>query len=216
MRFSGIASEPRVNITATAAAFWSAIAATISAVAALVALGVNRANLRQSVKPEIQLLDWSRSTLQRGATAIDTIRIGTLKNVGRGVAMHVHMNIEGNMRNNVPLAFMSTAMLSLLASGESQPIELDIALLWQNVKERKSGKWLNLRLSILCWDTINRRHMTTFDLFVLNSPLIGSVSNEIARGVMLTTRVSSSRSVHALRLQRHVSRLPGLSWLAPK
>lgn len=207
-----------MSITATAAAFWSAIAATVSAAAALVALSVNRMSLRQSVKPELHLLSWSRSTVQHGGSAVDTIRIGTLKNVGRGVAMHVHMNIEGNMRNNrVPLAFMSTAMLSLLAPGESHAVELDIALFWQNVKERRTtGKWLNLRLSILCWDTINRRHMTTFDLLVLNSPLIGSVSNEIARGVMLRTRATSSRSVRALQLQRFVSRVPGLGWLAPQ
>lgn len=207
-----------MNITATAAAFWSAIAATVSAVAALVALSVNRANLRQSVKPEIQLLEWSRSIVERGESAIDTIRIGTLKNVGRGVAMHVIVNVERNMRrNHIPLALMSTTMLPLLAAGESHKAEIEIMLIWENVKESKAGKWIGPRISVLCADTINRRHQTTFDLFVIDKSRGNSVvSHSIAPGVMLTTRTSSSRSVRGLQLQRLVSRVPGLGWLAPK
>lgn len=206
-----------MGISATTAAVWSTAVATVSAISAFVALSVTRTSLRQSVKPELHLDDWCRSIVQRGHAHIEVLRISTLKNVGRGVAMHVYMNLERSMRYRTPLAFMSTVTLPLIAAGESRAVEIEIPLLWENVKEKgRSGKSLNLRISVLCSDTINRRHETTFDFVVIEKPPANIVANVVAPGVALTMRSPSSRSVRALYVQRLVSRIPGLGWIAPR
>lgn len=205
------------NASATAAAIWSAVAATVSATAALVAVYFNRSNLHQSVRPELQLLNWQRESVRRGTLTIDVLRIGEIQNVGRGPAMNVVMILEGGTRYRTPMAFMSTKFIPLLAPDKREAADIEVSMHWENVKEGKGGgKFLSLSLVILSWDTLGRRHKTVFSIFAVElANSAGAVLNPIVPGVMMPMRRTWIRSPWTLRLQTQLSRLPFLGRLAP-
>src|SRR5262245_47713927 len=63
--------------------FWSAIAATASAVTAMLAMRIQRRNLLESVRPELVLDRWTRTREPH-----DVIGVGVVRNVGKGVALN--------------------------------------------------------------------------------------------------------------------------------
>lgn len=207
-----------MNSTEIAAPVWSAVAATVSAASALLALRFGRANLHQSVRPELHLIGWSRHEIQRGDLTVDTIKIATINNLGRGAALRVYINIEDNLRNGrVPLAFMPTVRCPLVGTDGEEKLELEMSICWENVKQSKvGGKFISPSIVIYSWDTLDRRHKTTFRLFVVPLSVTNSLlSDQVADGVSLSMRSTVSRSVWLLKLQRALSRLPGLRRLAP-
>jgi hypothetical protein len=67
------------------AAIWSAIAATFSAVAAITMALIHRRNLIESVRPELVIGDWERSSVGMHDSHHDVIRFSKISNYGRDV-----------------------------------------------------------------------------------------------------------------------------------
>ncbi|MEP7151469.1 MAG: hypothetical protein ABI856_07165 [Nitrospira sp.] len=116
---------------ATIAALWSAVAASFSALAALVAMLIQHRNLLESVRPELVLVGWGRLPRGNGDAAHEVVTIKSIKNVGRGAALHVHLD-SMYMIDNRPVAVLSTKRLSILAPNESVELGGEISLWWQN------------------------------------------------------------------------------------
>ena len=85
-RYSGGRIQGRPTLTA---AIWAAIAATFSAISSLLIVLIQRRNLLESVKPELVLTGWERTPRGQGGSAQEVISFKTIRNVGRGPALHV-------------------------------------------------------------------------------------------------------------------------------
>ena len=63
---------------------WSAIAASAAAVSAFLLYRILRQELLESVRPQLVLTNWSRTTEGEGEQVHDVIEFKRIKNVGRG------------------------------------------------------------------------------------------------------------------------------------
>lgn len=159
-------------ITATV---WSAIAASFSAVTAFLMFRVQRTNLRESIRPELVLSGWSRRG-HNEAHEIEALGFSTIRNVGRGPALHVYMNALGSDARSRPLYTMSTITCPIIAAGESHDLEESILLYARNIRE--TGHPV-APVDILIWyhDLHGRRYETRYNLAV-------SVGDTLMAGVM--------------------------------
>ena len=80
-------------------AFWSAVAATFAALSSLLLMLIHRRNLIESIRPELVLTGWTRSERGERDKNREAIRIATIKNVGRGAALEIRMNVIGIDKN---------------------------------------------------------------------------------------------------------------------
>jgi len=104
---------------ATIAALWSAVAASFSALAAVVAMLIQRRNLLEAVRPEFVLVGWGRLPRGDGDAAHKVITIQSIKNVGRGAALHVQLD-SMYMIDHRPVAVLSTKRLNSRAERVSR------------------------------------------------------------------------------------------------
>ena len=188
--------------TPSAPAIWSAVAAWFAAVTALVVMLFQRRSLLEAARPELVLTDWKRHKAGSGDSERDVLSFDTVRNVGRGTALHIYMNAFGK-RDDRPTYVMSTTRLPLLAAGEGEQVGCDISLWWDNVPADSAGnQYLPIHITIHAWDSRNRRHITDYRFLAV--PLGGSqgVTDAIAPGVMLISRKVSTDSVWRLKLQR--------------
>jgi hypothetical protein len=187
----------------TYAAIASAIAAGFSAVSAFFAMRIQRPNLGESVRPELVLTDWSRTSTGDGSEEI--LRFAGIKNVGRGTALHVVVSGSRTVDNR-PVFVTSTQRIAILAPNEAKPIDGRTLIAWQNVGPQSDGsKYLGLTIQIACWDLIWLRHRTRYILIVSQK---GSMPEALAPGVALTNRVTETRSRRRLKLLRTIGRVP--------
>jgi hypothetical protein len=191
------------------AALWSAVAATCSALTAFFVMRIQRRNFLESVRPQIVLEEWSRAK----DSEPDALSFNAVRNVGKGVALHVHMNAGATTKGTVdrpsgaPRAAMSTARYPVLASNDRAELGCTILLFWQNAKSKDGGtKSIPLTIQIFCWDTADRRHETRYELMVFERTALHQVTSDVAPGVTFGTRRVTHRSVRALRLARRVKR----------
>ena len=159
---------------------------------------------------------WSRARRGEGDVGHEVIKFETIKNVGRGAALHVHL---GGMQeiDGRPTAILSTKRLPILAVNETSDVNGEITVWWKNVHPDVSGnKYLPISIRIFCWDSRGRRHETKYSLFIveLNGKVI--LTDDIAPGVALSTRTTVSKSVRALKIRAKLASIPGLRWLAMK
>ena len=70
------------------AATWSAIAATLSAVAAFLLWRTEHRSFQHSARPEVVVTGWARDASAKP----DKITFNAIENVGHGSALHIHMN----------------------------------------------------------------------------------------------------------------------------
>jgi len=196
-----------IKDAATTAAFWSAIAATCAAVSSFLIFLVQRRNLLESVRPEIVLIGWSRYKRGNGDAAHEVIAFQTIKNVGRGPALGVYINLKG-FGPERPTAVLSTKRLPILAAGESEESAGEIILWWKNVKENPQGKYLPLNIQIYCWDSRNMRHETLYHMLAIELGDRSAIADEIAPGVGLSLRKTVTRAVWSLKFQRTLARVP--------
>jgi hypothetical protein len=110
-------------------AVWSAVAATGSFVTAILVWMVQRANLLESVRPELFLDDWSRS--DAGAET-DTVTFRSIQNVGRGAAFNVILTCLHPPDR--PTAVMSSMAVSIVPLGTPKEVDCQVQLYWRWVK----------------------------------------------------------------------------------
>ena len=200
----------------SAAAIWSAIAASFAALSSFLILLIQRRNLLESVRPELVLTDWNRRVEGEGDAAHDRISFQTIRNVGRGAALHIHLS-AAHMNENRPTAILSTVRLPILAADEASKVNGEIVVWWKNVNPDAQGrKHLSITVVILCWDSRGMRHETRYSLFAVESSENVVVTDPIAPGVMLGSRTTTTRSIWLLKLFERARRLPGLSRLRHK
>jgi hypothetical protein len=188
-------------VPTTLPAFWSAFAATASAIAAIVMVFIQRRNLLEAARPEIVLSNWSRSVVQAGTVHGDTVRFATIENVGRGPAFHVYINAS-RIVDNLPQVFMGTVQLPILPHGRAEHVRGDILLHWQNAPGESGRKHLPIQVVILCWDSRGYRHTTRYNMLAVEVGGNVTVDENIAPCVTLGTRTTHARSVRSLKSAR--------------
>lgn len=186
-------------------ATWSAIAATGSAAAALLMWRIQRRNLHESVRPELVLTDFSRRKEGSGKGAHEVIRFSKIRNVGRGPALNIHMNIDFS---NPPTAVLATQRIPILAPNETMNIDGDIIVWWKNVPPHgdQKDKFLVIKITMFCVDTGDMRHETRYTLMAIEHPGMGSfVTDEVAPGVGMGFRTRTTQSLWRIRLVNKVN-----------
>jgi hypothetical protein len=202
---------PEVGQAATRAvalwpAIWSAIAASFAALSSIVLVVIHRRNLLESARPELALLDWTRTGVRAGDT--EQLCFRRIKNVGRGSALHLHIDASSNVEKEgkaYPVAFSSTRRIPILGPNEEFEVNQSIDLWWANARWAAPGpghRFIMLPIRIIAWDARNQRHETTYELFIqeMNSPLLRS--NTDAPGIDIGRRFTRSRPVWLLKVER--------------
>lgn len=151
----------------SAAAIWSAIAASFAALSSFSIMLIQRRNLLESVRPELALTGWTRRIEGQGDAAHEVIAFQTLRNVGRGAAFHIVINAAHIIANR-PAAVLSTTRLPILATNETNDLNGEIVVWWKNVEPDSQGhKHLPITVEIFCWDSRGMRHETRYNLFAV-------------------------------------------------
>lgn len=189
---------------------WSAIAASLAAVAALVMMLIQRQNLRESIRPELVLDGWSHITAGQGSSAYDIIAFQTVRNVGQGAALHINLDCHHEI-DNYPTAGMSTRRLAILAPGESHNLNGEIIVYWKNVSGDSGSKSLSITVKILCWNSRSVVHETLYKLRAVELAAQATVQNPIAPGVLLTTRTPTAPALWVRRTLGQRLRLEGFA-----
>lgn len=202
----------------SAAAIWSAIAATFSAIAAITIMRIQHRNMLDSARPELILIGWDRKIRQQGDRKYEIITFNKIRNVGKGSALHLYIH-SSKIIDDRPVAVLSTERLSILPANEEYEINGEITLFWDNVPTHDSGhKYLSIEIKIYSWCSRGYRHETIYTLMAVepfkNHIVVGS--SEIAPGVMLTTRKTINKPVWRLKLNRKLSCLPIIGKYIPK
>lgn len=191
------------------AAIWSAIAASFAALSSFLIMLIQRRTLLESVRPELVLTGWDRKTEGTGDVQRDVIIFKKVKNVGRGVAFHVNTFSLTQLVQNKPTVMMSNIRLPLLAVNEESDVDGRIMVWWDNVVGEQYGfKRVPVQITLLSWDSRGRRHETIYSIMVI--ALCGQtlVADEIAPGVMYSSRRTTIRPVWLLKLKRAIGKIP--------
>jgi hypothetical protein len=153
-------------------------------------------------------MEWSRASRGDGSHAREVLSFQKIKNVGKGVALHVYLQCFHTVQDE-PTAVLSTVRLPIIAANEEVQVDGEITLLWKNVDEHSAGsKFLGINLKILCWDSHGMRYETNYDLMAVELSANATVSDQIAPGVGLGTRHTIVRSGRRLRLRGRLQRIP--------
>jgi hypothetical protein len=183
----------------SAAAIWSAIAASFAAFSSFLVMRIQRRTLLESIRPELVLNGWSRRAEGQGDAAHEVIAFQTLSNVGRGAAFQIMITITPNIIANRPASvpLLSPILIPILAVDKTNDLKNGgIIVYWKNVTPDSQGlNRLSMTVEISCWDSrgTRQRHATRYDLFVveLSQNLLGMT--EIAPGVALMNRTTVAR-----------------------
>jgi hypothetical protein len=177
------------------AAVWSALAATSAAIAAFLLWRTEQKSFRHSARPELVLTGWQRLEAGDKPLAPERVAFATIENVGRGPALHVHINSFSLADDDRPKTIMSTIRESLVAAGSRAKVDGVISIWWNNVAGSPGSKSLPISIDMLCWDTTGTRYRTEYHLFVVElSPRVG-VADAVAPGVMLAGRTVTEAPV---------------------
>ena len=197
--------------SSNAASIWSAVAATCSAIAAITIVRIQRNNMLDSAQPELILTEWSRKNRGHGDQNIELLTFKKIQNVGKGSALHLYLN-SSKVIDNKPLAISSTQRLSILPPNGEYEINGEITLFWNNATSSMEGgpKYIPIDVKIYSWCLKNYRHETLYKLMAfepLNKNIVDD-GNEIAPGIILTSRTTVKNPVWKLKMFRQLSRLP--------
>jgi hypothetical protein len=96
----------------SAAAIWSAIAASFAAFSSFLVMRIQRRTLLESIHPELVLNGWTRRAEGQGDVADEVIAFRTLSNMGRGAAFQIMITITPNTIDNRQLLSLSIHPLS--------------------------------------------------------------------------------------------------------
>jgi len=177
-------------------AVWSAIAASFSAISAVLMVFIQRRNLLEASRPELVLTGFSR-----GPSAVvpefDALGIQQIRNVGKGAALNVVMNSSKNAPDGGMLAGMGTLNIPIIAAGETIDIASEIMLWWHNLPDAQS--FVGIPVTIWCWDSREMRHVTDYTLLLASPSLAHIQSNGPAPGILSITRTTNTSPVWLLK-----------------
>jgi hypothetical protein len=175
---------------------------------------IHRRNLFESVRPELVLIGWERrrsidpssEVISYSTPASEVISFRTIKNVGRGIAFHIHVTAlyKALFDPNYPSSFgLSTVRLPVLGPNETTDLDGRIEVSWGDVKQPSDAetKAVGVTISIFCFDTRGARHETEYTLVCIEKPPEGDETEVIAPGVVLTGRKTTARSAHSIRIE---------------
>jgi hypothetical protein len=169
-------------------ALWSAVAAFFSAGAAFLMVRIQRRSLLESVRPEVIVTLWQRSSGEGGD---DILAYPKIRNVGRGAAYNVavwtdHAHIMDPLDVTPILGPLDE--VPILAPGDSEILQYGrLILWWKNLPGTDAAlKALSVKLKITCSDARNVQHTTEYRLHIIPLTPDVSVAHEVAAGVMVT------------------------------
>jgi hypothetical protein len=186
---------------------WSAagaIAAALAAFAAVVtAIFSYRAqvrSLRDSVRPDLVLSDWSlRPDSERG-----WIRVGRIENVGNGPARHVSLTLS--KPGEAEAAVMSTSYKAALPAGDSYAPPYEGVFYWEYGLTGGDEEVITLDLDVVFSDTHGNRYTITHHLITHKPGVIfGDGIEKLCDNLYLTRsdpKVQSSQSVRRREFAR--------------
>jgi hypothetical protein len=182
-------------------ALWSAIAASFSALSSFVVMMIQRANRLDAARPELVLTGWSRRQEGTEESARDVITFQTIRNVGKGHALDVMLNLR-QIDPRQPTATLSTMHLPILAPSEVHEVNGEIIAWWKNVPADKDRlQRLDVTIRVVSTDSLNILHETKYWLLIVPLSSAQGVTDAIAPGVRLLTRTTASRPLWRLRLR---------------
>lgn len=184
----------------------SAVAATLSAIAAIVMWRTEVNILRHTARPELILSGWSRGPV--GERSTEKIAFKHINNVGNGSAIHPYVNSFSIADDKRPLVSMSTIWGDVIPPGGCLDVKDEMLIYWNNVAGEPGSKSVPINIDMFCWDTIGLRYRVKYSLCV--GQLSGKIhmANEIAPCVMLGSRVVEVQSVRSLKIKRKLSKWP--------
>jgi hypothetical protein len=183
-------------------AIWSAIAASFSALSSFLILRIHRINLLESVRPELVLTDWNMKDW--GATgSLNLITFSGVQNIGRGAAINVAITgVKTSSVDNFPVALVDYIRIAIVASNASAQIDGTVTLFWNNAKVwKEQDKYILVEICVSYWDTRNRRHETQYNLLAFDHDTMMASSNQIAPGLFIVSRRTTSRPVWLLKMK---------------
>lgn len=185
----------------------ASFAAAFSALSSFLIWRISRQNLLAAVRPELVLGGWTRRPLRTGDTELDAVVFETLTNVGRGFAMHIHVNAYHiDEATNRPIFVLSSLHLPTLAPNETATANGEIALYWKNVEPDEAGsKHLPIAIELIYRDSGSMQYKTRYVLVAV--PERQAVANPIARGVMQGERLTTRKRIRQRRLRWNTSLL---------
>jgi hypothetical protein len=200
-------------VTTLYTAICAAIAASFSALSSFLLMLIHWQNLLETVRPELVLVEWTRSIGREEDATRDVISFRTIKNVGRGPALNVFLNASNAVRDPAK-AMVTTKRLPILAASEANDLNGEIKLWWKNVVPGKDQiKLIPISIIIHCWDSRGMRHETRYNLMASESTQMLNPVDEIAPGVFLLSRTTSARPLRWLKFLRSMRRIPLLGRL---
>jgi hypothetical protein len=174
--------------------------------AALVAMRIQGANRRDAARPEIVVTGWKRSTRTVAGRSVDSLQFDSIRNVGKGPALHVQVNCVDAAGSPGP-AWMASLRVAIIATNEVQTVSGEITLHWDRPDHKyPNPKMISVSLRILAWDTLSYRHETLYKLVAVPQDLPGGFDEEVADGVMLLQRLTTTRPVWLLKLKARIGR----------
>jgi hypothetical protein len=189
---------------------WSAFGAICSATCAFLVWKIQRRNLLESVRPELVLSDWHRSTQFPGQPSeFELIEFRKIWNYGRGCAFRILINEADSpllLLPNPPATVMtfSTQVLAPTAPNNCAEIQGRIHVYWNNVA---GPKHLRIKLDIGYSDTRDNRYRTFYSLSIAQDPATYPAPWNIAPG-MTAHRATTVTHARLLRTYIRLSRLP--------
>ena len=196
-----------------AAAAWSAVAASFSAIAACLSWRAQVRGLRQAHRPEIVLSDWHR--IQAVNPDRDLVTFNCVSNAGRDTAVPVLINASQGRTAVAPLYAMSTIRLPYLVAGASTRVSGEIMLFWENARIPSGGhKGMHVEIRAMYVDPLGVHHTTTTSLFVtedVDAPHAGT--SRIASGIYFSSHITRSMPSWRRQVTQSLRRWPILGRL---
>lgn len=198
----------------SAAAVWSAVAASFSALTAYLSWRAQVRTLHHSFRPEIVVANWTRAS---GPTETgDQLFFSTIKNTGRDTARQIIVHASGKADDERLTYVSGNVNVAGLVAGEQVTVDGRIILLWSHVpKHGTLGKLLSITVKVWSWDALGIRHTTKLLLLVMESAE-AQLANAVclAPGVFLQSQTTESVPVFRLKILNAIGRIPLLGRLA--
>ena len=170
-------------------AFWAAIAAISSAIAATGTWIQQRKNFLNSIRPVLSLSDWAIQHLESGVSR--TITIGSITTYGQGPAVYITGSLQASKSSDTA-HLLRSYIATILPPKEKQIIECKGMLNWNagyspNAQNKTNDK-IALRLSIYYEDLYGNKYESRFDLIAkrkVNSVAVAVHGEELAPDLYL-------------------------------
>jgi hypothetical protein len=185
---------------------WAAVAATFSALTAMLLMLIQRRNLLESVTPVLVLTGWEREHRGEGEKACEVLTMKAIRNVGRGVALNIMINspnATGSLSNYV----FSATCIPVLAPNETYEMNREMIIYSKTVQsfsEQYPLTAFDVRLS--CKDSAEREHVTTYRLIIAHPAHQELIRNPVGPGVEIQSRWTTIQAPRSRSLPARIGR----------